>query len=668
MKRLLLITLIFTFSYAENKLPEREKIPERGAFPERGEIPERGTFPDRNKLPERGDYSMNNAVNIIPLEDFFRNPEMSSFQLSPNGKYISYMKPWEDGNRMMNVYVRPIGSDEEVRITGASKRSLYGYFWLNENRIAYVQDEGGDENIHIYAVNIDGSNNIDLTPFENIQARITDDLEDNPDYMLGALNKRNPRIHDVYRMNVNSGEMEMIAENPGNIQGWMTDNEGKLRIATTSDGVNTSLLYRENETEDFKPILTTNFKESVSPLYFTFDNQELYVASNRGRDKSAIFKFDLETAKEGELIFENDEVDVYGLMRSKKRKKITGVSYTTDKRQMHFFDEWRENLQNKLESKLKGVEVAISDLSKDETKAIVVTYSDRSRGTYYYYDIEKDILNKLADLSPWLDEEDMAFMKPISYKSRDGLTIPGYLTLPLNYKQGDRIPVVVNPHGGPWARDNWGFNSQVQFLANRGYAVLQMNFRGSVGYGREFWEISFKQWGKTMQDDITDGVNWLIDEGIADPDRIGIYGASYGGYATLAGLAFTPDVYACGVDYVGVSNIFTLLETLPPYWELGRQMMYEMIGDPDTEKELLKAASPLFHIDKIKAPLFVAQGANDPRVKQAESDQIVEALEAKGIDVPYMLKEDEGHGFYNEQNQFDFYREMIKFLDKHLKQ
>jgi len=667
MKRLLLITLIFTFSYAENKLPERGKIPERGAFPERGELPERGTFPDRNKLPERGDYSMNNVVNIIPLEDFFRNPEMSSFQLSPNGKYISYMKPWEDGNRMMNVYVRPIDSDEEVRITGASKRSLYGYFWLNENRIAYVQDEGGDENIHIYAVNIDGSNNIDLTPFENIQARITDDLEDNPDYMLVALNKRNPRIHDVYRMNVNSGEMEMIAENPGNIQGWMTDNDGKLRIATTSDGVNTSLLYRENETEDFKPILTTNFKESVSPLYFTFDNQELYVASNRGRDKSAIFKFDLGTAKEGELIFENDEVDVYGLMRSKKRKKITGVSYTTDKRQMHFFDEWRENLQNKLESKLKGVEVAISDLSKDETKAIVVTYSDRSRGTYYYYDIEKDILTKLADLSPWLNQEDMAFMKPISYKSRDGLTIPGYLTLPLNYKEGDRIPVVVNPHGGPWARDNWGFNSQVQFLANRGYAVLQMNFRGSVGYGREFWEISFKQWGKTMQDDITDGVNWLIDEGIADPDRIGIYGASYGGYATLAGLAFTPDVYACGVDYVGVSNIFTLLETLPPYWELGRQMMYEMIGDPDTEKELLKAASPLFHIDKIKAPLFVAQGANDPRVKQAESDQIVEALEAKGIDVPYMLKEDEGHGFYNEQNQFDFYREMIKFLDKHLK-
>ena len=459
---------------------------------------------------------------------------MSSFSLSPDGKHISYMKPWEEGNRMMNVYVRPIDSNDEVRITDASKRSLYGYFWINDNRIAYVQDKGGDENIHIYAVDIDGKNNIDLTPFENIQARITDDLEDDPNFMLVALNKRNPQIHDVYRLNVNNGDMDMIAENPGNISGWGTDHDGKLRIATTSDGVNTSLLYRENEDDDFKSILTTNFKESVSPLFFTFDNKELYVSSNRGRDKSAIFKFDLETAKEGELIFEHDEVDVYGLMSSKKRKVITGVSYTTDKRQIHFFDKWRENLQSTLESQLKGVEVAISGLSKDETKAIVVTYSDRSRGTYYYYDIENDNLTKLADLSPWLNEDDMAFMKPIKYKSRDGLTIPGYLTLPLDYKKGEKLPVVINPHGGPWARDNWGFNPEIQFLANRGYAVLQMNFRGSVGYGREFWEISFKQWGKTMQDDITDGVNWLIEEGIADPDRIAIYGASYGGYATLS--------------------------------------------------------------------------------------------------------------------------------------
>ena len=511
------------------------------------------------------------TLNIpkIPLEDFFRNPEKSSFQLSPNGKKIAYMKPWDDGNRMMNVYIKDLGQENGVRITSASKRSLYGYFWLNDNRIAYIQDKGGDENIHIYAVDIDGSNDIDLTPFDNIQARITDDLEDDPNHMIISINNRNPRIHDVYRLNVNSGELTLIAENPGNIMGWMTDNEGKLRIAMTSDGVNSSILYRVTEKEEFKPILTTNFKVSVSPLFFTFDNKNLYVSSNRGRDKSAIYKFDLETAKETELIFEHDEVDVSGLLRSINRKVLTGVSYYTDKRQLHFLDEWRENLQKKLESKLTNVEVAISDMSKDETKAIVVAFSDVSRGTYYYYDIENDDLTLLADLNPWLNPDHMSNMKSISYTSRDGLKINGYLTIPKG-SNGKNLPVVVNPHGGPWARDRWGFNPEIQYLANNGYAVFQMNFRGSTGYGRDFWEKSFKQWGKTMQDDITDGVNWLIENGIANPNKIAIYGASYGGYATLAGLTFTPDLYACGVDYVGVSSLFTFMESMPPYWELYR--------------------------------------------------------------------------------------------------
>ena len=605
---------------------------------------------------------MQKKAPLIPMEDFFRSPEKSSFKISPNGNHIAYMKPWKT---RMNVFVMDMKNKKETRLTSSEERGLYGFSWLTDKRIGYVKDDGGNENVHFYAVNIDVSNEIDLTPFKNVQARIIDDLEDDPDHIIIGLNKRSPQVHDPYRINVNDGKMEMIAENPGNISGWMTDHDGKLRIAITNDGVNTSILHRKLESDKFESILTTDFKVSVSPLFFTFDNKNLYVASNRGQDKSGIFKFDLINAKEGKLIFEHDEVDVSGLMYSRKRKVITGVSYTVAKNEMIFFDTWREDIQEKLEEKLPGYEVGITSFSKDETKAVVVSYSDKSRGTYYYYDVEKNKLTELGKASPWLNENHMAEMTPIKYTSRDGLTIHGYLTLPEN-SDGKNLPLVVNPHGGPWARDTWGYNPQIQFLANRGFAVLQMNFRGSTGYGREFWEISFKEWGKSMQDDITDGVKWLIDEGIADPNRIAIYGASYGGYATLAGLAFTPDLYACGVDYVGVSNIFTLLETLPPYWELGRQMMYEMIGNPETERDLLEAASPIFHVDSIRVPLFVAQGANDPRVKQSESDQIVEALKARGVEVPYMLKEDEGHGFYNEENQFDFYREMEKFLNKHI--
>ena len=605
---------------------------------------------------------MENKAPLIPMEDFFRNPEKSSFNISPNGNHIAYMKPWKS---RMNVFVMDMITKKEARLTSSQERGIYGFAWLTNKRIGYIKDEGGNENMHFYAVNIDKSNEIDLTPFENVQARIIDDLEDDPNHIIIGLNKRNPQIHDPYRINVNDGKMDMIAENPGNISEWMTDHDGKLRIAITSDGVNTSILHRATESEKFESILTTDFKVSVSPLFFTFDNKNLYVASNRGRDKSAVFKFDLNNAQEEKLIFEHDEVDVSGLMYSRKRKVLTGVNYTVAKNEMTFFDTWREEIQQKLEENLPGYEVGITSFSEDEAKAVVVTYSDKSRGTYYYYDIDKNKLTELGKASPWLNEEDMSDMKPVQYRSRDGLVINGYLTLPKG-TNGKNLPVIVNPHGGPWHRDSWGYKSEIQFLANRGFAVFQMNFRGSTGYGREFWEKSFKQWGKSMQDDISDGVNWLIDEGIANPDRIAIYGASYGGYATLAGLTFTPDLYACGIDYVGVSSLFTFMESMPPYWELYRKMLYEMVGHPDKDKELLASASPLLHIDKIKVPLFIAQGANDPRVKKSESDQIVEALQNAGIDVPYMVKNDEGHGFYNEENQFDFYREMEIFLNKHL--
>lgn len=601
-------------------------------------------------------------VKKYEVEDFFRNPEKAQYQISPDGKHYSYMAPYK--NRM-NVYVREIGSKEAKRLTEVTDRDIAGYGWANNDRLLYLKDNGGDENFGVYGVNLDGSENKALTVFPDVTTQFIDNLEDDDDHIIVALNKRVAQIFDPYRLNIVTGELEMLAENPGNISGWVTDHDGKLRMASTTDGVNTSLLYRATEKDEWETILTTNFKESLSPLFFTFDNQNIYASSNIGRDKNAIVIFDLEKKAETELLYDHPEVDVHNLNYSRKRKVLTSVSYTTDKRSRVFLDEISERMYKSLEEKLKGYEIIFSASNKAEDKYIVRTYSDRSLGAYYFYDVKTDELTLIEEISPWLNEEDLCTMTPIKYTSRDGLTIHGYLTLPKGLAPKD-LPVVINPHGGPWARDNWGFNPEVQLLANRGYAVLQMNFRGSVGYGRKFLEASFKQWGKTMQDDITDGVNWLVEEGIADPDRVGIYGGSYGGYATLAGLAFTPEVYACGVDYVGVSNLFTFMSTIPPYWEPFLEMMYEMVGHPEKDKALMEAASPVMHADKIVAPLFIAQGAKDPRVNVDESDQMVEAMKKRGVEVEYMVEPEEGHGFHNEENRFKFYRAMDVFLNKHI--
>lgn len=609
--------------------------------------------------------SSNMTTSLIPLEDFFRNPERTQYKLSPDGSQWAYLGPYED---RQNLFVQAVTGDTAKRITAVTDRDISSFFWANNESIIYIRDQAGDENYQLYLRSTDGKTQRDLTPYPNVKVSIIDHLPDDPDHIIIGMNKRDPKAFDAYRLNIHSAALQQIAENPGNITNWLTDHDGKLRVAIATDGVNNQLLYRDNESEDFRLVRSLNFRQTLYPLFFDFDNgTEAYALSNLHRDKNAIVKIDLTTGEELEMLFEHEDVDAGYLAYSRKRKVLTSIFYTTWKRQYQFLDEEVKAIYAFLEEALPNKEIVLSSTNEDEDAFIVRTYSDRSLGSYYYYQKENNELRKIADVSPWLQEEALCSVKPIRYNTRDGLEIHGYLTLP-HTSAAKNLPVVVHPHGGPWARDNWGFSPVVQFLANRGYAVLQMNFRGSTGYGQAFQEASYGEWGLRMQDDITDGVKWLIEEGIADPNRIGIFGGSYGGYATLAGVTFTPDLYACGIDYVGVSNLFTFMESIPPYWEPYREMLYEMVGNPDKEQDSirLQKTSPLFHVEQIKAPLLIAQGAKDPRVKQSESDQIVAALRERGVEVQYLLKENEGHGFSNQENRFELYRAMEDFLAKHL--
>jgi dipeptidyl aminopeptidase/acylaminoacyl peptidase len=616
----------------------------------------------------RYDVGANRIPPEIPMKDFFRNPKRSSYKLSPDGQRLAYMKSYKD---RMNVYVRALGApdSEAVRVTTVTERDISAYFWKGNDRIIYLRDKGGNENFHLYAVQLTKAlkpgQTRELTPYEGVRVGVADDLEEHPTDMLVTMNKRNPRLFDLYRLNTQTGDTTRLITNNANYQRYITDHEGRVRMVVKTDGVNQTLLHRSDASEAFQPVLRTNFRQTVAPLFFTADNQQFYALSNLERDKQALVRFDPITGQETEVLLRNDTYDMGGAVWSDRQDTIVAAYWTADKRRYQIFTDKRQRIMARLKAELGDREVVISNKDDAEDDFIVRTYSDLTRGAYYHYDYQTDELRKLGAVAPWLAPGQMAPMKPISYKARDGLTIHGYLTLPRGRPPRD-LPVVVKVHGGPWARVSWGFDPETQFLANRGYAVLQVNFRGSTGYGRDFWTAGFGEWGKKMQNDITDGVQWLIRKGIADPEHVGIYGGSYGGYATLAGVTFTPDLYACGVDYVGVSNLFTFMETIPPYWKPMLDMMHEMVGDPKADSAQFRATSPVFHADKIQCPLFIAQGANDPRVNKAEADQIVEALKANNVPHRYMVKEDEGHGFRKQENRFDFYAAMEEFLAKHL--
>ena len=600
----------------------------------------------------------------IPVQDFFRNPTKVSFRVSPNGKYISYRAPYEG---RMNVFVENIKTKKVTQATKEVVRDVADYAWKGD-RILYTHDVNGDENFILFSVKVNGADKKTLTPEEGVRAGILDamrGIEGMEESVMIQMNQRNPQVFDPYLVNVETGELTVLVDNDQNFESWATDHNGTIRIASKTDGINISYFHRASENEPFEEFLTTDFRQSFSVQMFDFNNENVYVSSNIGRDKVAVVEYSIKDKKEIRTIFENNDFDAGGLAYSKKRKVLTMATYEGVKQERKFLDETTEKLYAKMAKRFPGYAFEVYGKDESETKMIIWAGNDRMPGVFYYYDAVSDKVKKLATPYAWLQESQLAEMKPIKYTTRDSLTIHGYLTLP-NGLKAKNLPVVINPHGGPWARDSWGYNPEVQMLANRGYAVLQMNFRGSTGFGRKHWEASFKQWGLTMQDDITDGVNWLIDEGIADPERIAIYGASYGGYATLAGVTFTPELYACGVDYVGVSNLFTFMKSIPPYWKPFLSMMYEMVGDPEKDEDLMHAASPVYHMDKVKCPLFIAQGAMDPRVNKDESDQVVAAMKERGVEVQYMVKENEGHGFQNEENRFEFYEAMEAFLAKHV--
>ncbi|WP_331079555.1 S9 family peptidase [Daejeonella sp.] len=606
--------------------------------------------------------NMEKATKRIPIENFFNVPINTSYLVSPDGKYISYLKP--DNNRI-HIYVETLDGKTTTQLTCDSNRSIANYFWASNNEILYLK--GASENMEpgLFAVNIDGNNKRELLSFPNTKIRLISSGPLSDGQVLVSLNKRDSTVFDAYRLNMKTGNLSLLFQNPGNITKWYSDPTGKLRMAIASDGVNETLLYRDKESQNFRSVLTNNFKTSISPISFSADNSCIYALSNKNRDKMALVELDCVTGKEHRVIYSNPKVDVSEAIYSVNRDKLIYAGFETWKKERHYLDDTFKAIFKKLEKLLPNTEIVIASSDSLEKKFIVRTYTDRNPGSFYLYSIDDDKLVKLSDVNSSLKIENMAEMKPISYKTRDGLTVYGYLTLPRGMPPKN-LPVVVMPHGGPDTRNSWGYNSEVQFLASRGYAVFQVNFRGSKGYGKDFWIAGFKEWGAKMQDDITDGVHWLIEQKIADPSRIGIYGFSFGGFSALHGLMSNPELYRCGASYSGFTNLFTYFKDIPPYFRPYLQMYYETVGNPETDADYFRAASPVFHTDKIKVPVLIAQGARDPRVNMNETHQFVKELKKKKVPVTYIFKEGEGHVFRNNENRLEFYRKLEIFLDQNL--
>ncbi len=613
---------------------------------------------------------------LIDRELFFGNPEISGAQISPDGKYVAFIKPYKD---VRNVWVKSVDEsfDKAKPVTNETKHPISGYFWSRDSKyILFVKDNGGDENFNVYAVSptasiekgaeVPAAKN--LTNAEKVQTAIYAVPKSEPDFIYIGINDRDKAWHDLYKVQISTGEKTLLRKNTDRISGWVFDNQDKLRLAARSaENGDTEILRVDGD--KFTKIYSCNVFEACAPVRFHKDNKLVYLETNKGNpDLTQLVLFNPETQKE-ELV-ETDpmkRVDFGNAVFSDVTDELILTTYNDEKMRRYWKDKGFEADYKWLQGKLPNKEIGLGSSTKDENVWIVTAFSDTEPGETYIFDRKNKKLILQYKIREKLPRNALAEIKPITYKSSDGLEIPAYLTLPKGV-EAKNLPLVVVPHGGPWARDSWGYNSMAQFLANRGYAVLSPNFRGSTGYGKKFIDAGNNQWGQKMQDDITWGVKHLVSQGIADPKRVGIMGGSYGGYATLAGVTFTPDLYAAAVAIVAPSNLNTLLGSIPPYWEQIRQLFYKRMGDPNTPegRAQLERQSPLNFVDKIKTPLLIVQGANDPRVKKTEADQIVVALRERKYPIEYILADDEGHGFQRPVNNMVMFAIGEKFLAKHL--
>lgn len=611
------------------------------------------------------------AAPLIPRDALFGNPTRAGGQISPDGKMLSWLAP-KDG--VLNIWVTTRDAPNAGKvITSSTDRPIRQYFWAPDGKsIMYIQDKGGDENFLLYQIDLDTLEEKTLTPFENTRIQVVGASETIKDKVLLGVNNRNPQFHDVHMLDLNTGELTLVYENNG-YAGFMADDTLTLRMALRQNAEGGTDYFRVDDNQvAAEAFESTEMEDSLttSPAGYTTDGTILYWLDSRGRNTAALYAQDTATG-ERTLIAEDDKADLGGTIRDPKTGVVEAYSVNYLKNEWTAIDEELGATLDWLGNRLDG-DFGISSRTDDDRTWIVWNDPLTASTATYIYDRDAETLTPFYTTRPDLEGMPLQAMHTAEIKSRDGLTLPSYLTLPPGSdSDGDgrpdkAVPMVLLVHGGPWARDTYGFNGYHQMLANRGYAVLSVNFRGSTGFGKDFLNAANLEWGLKMHDDLIDATDWAISEGIAIEDQVAIMGGSYGGYATLAGLTFTPDKFACGVDIVGPSNLETLLETIPPYWAPLVKLFHTRMGDPNTEEglALLKAASPLHKADQIVKPLLIAQGANDPRVKQAESDQIVGAMKEAGIPVTYVLYPDEGHGFAKPANNISFFAVAENFLSE----